>query len=317
MKGEPVPTDRPNDVLRIVVAALTFRRPDDLAALLPALADQAGRSTDDVSVLIVDNDPDGGARGLVEAFGRGVRYHHAPEPGIAAARNAALDQAGDADLLVFIDDDERPVAQWLDLLVATYRRSRPAAVVGPVVSEYAVELDDWVKAGRFFDRRRMPTGTETSVAATNNLLLDLAFVRSIGLRFDLRFGIRGGSDTLFTRALHAAGGRLVWCDEAIVTDVVPAKRTTRAWVLQRAYRSGNGDALTSLALTPAASRRALLRARLVGRGGIRVLGGGASMLAGRVGRRLDLQARGRRTFARGAGMLAGTLGVAYEEYKRS
>lgn len=311
-----MPADRPSDALRVVVAALTFRRPEDLAALLPTLADQAERSPEDVSVLIVDNDPDAGAAGQVEAFGRGVRYRHAAQPGIAAARNAALDAAGDADLLVFIDDDERPVADWLDLLLTTYRGSRPAAVVGPVVSEYAVEPDAWVQAGRFFDRRRMPTGTETTVAATNNLLLDLAVVRAAGLRFDERFGLTGGSDTLFTRALHAAGGRLVWCDEAVVTDVVPANRVTREWVLRRAYRSGNSDALTSLALTRGAAQRALLRARLVGRGGVRVLGGSASLALGRLGRRLDLEARGRRTVARGAGMLAGTVGTAYVEYKR-
>lgn len=312
-----MPADRPTEALHIVVAALTFQRPGDLAALLPTLADQAERSREQVEVLIVDNDPGAGARGQVADFSRGVRYHHAAEPGIAAARNAALDEAGDADLLIFIDDDERPVPGWLDLLVATYRGTRPAAVVGPVISEYAAPPDEWVQAGRFFDRRRMPTGAETSVAATNNLLLDLAFVRAHGLRFDLRFGITGGSDTLFTRALHAAGGRLVWCDEAIVADVVPANRVTRAWVLQRAYRSGNSDALTSLALTSSPGQRALLRARLVGRGGVRVLGGGASVIAGTLGRRLGLQARGRRTLARGAGMLAGTFGTAYEEYKRS
>jgi len=306
----------PTDALRIVLAALTFRRPDDLAALLPALADQAERSAEDVSILIVDNDPDGGARDQVTTFGRGVRYHHAATPGIAAARNAALDQAGDADLLVFIDDDERPVPDWLDLLVAVYRRSRPAAVVGPVVSEYVVEPDAWVQAGRFFDRRRMPTGTETDVAATNNLLLDLAFVNAHGLRFDNRFGLSGGSDTVFTRALHAAGGRLVWCDEAVVTDVVPAARATRAWVLQRAYRTGNGDAITRLAATEGAGRRTVLRARMLGRGGVRVLGGGASMVVGMLRGRLDLRARGRRTVSRGAGMVAGTFGSAYVEYKR-
>ncbi|MDQ1513899.1 MAG: succinoglycan biosynthesis protein ExoM [Microbacteriaceae bacterium] len=308
--------DRTDDTVKVVVAALTFRRPDDLAALLPTLAEQAERSTDDVSVLIVDNDPDAGARGQVEAFGRGVRYLHAATPGIAAARNAALDAADEADLLVFIDDDERPVANWLALLLATWRASRPAAVVGPVVSEYAVQPDSWVLAGRFFDRRRLTTGTTTSIAATNNLLLDLSAVRRAGLRFDERFGLTGGSDTLFTRALHASGGRLVWCDEAVVTDVVPPNRVTREWVLQRAYRSGNSDALTSLALTRGPLPRLALRARLVARGGIRVAGGGASMVAGRLLGRLPLQARGRRTVARGAGMLAGTAGTAYVEYKR-
>ena len=84
-----------------------------------------------------------------------MRYVHEPEPGIAAARNRALDEAGPADLLVFIDDDERPVDGWLARLVETYRVDRPTAVVGPVVSEYEQQPDAWVSAGRFFDRRRL------------------------------------------------------------------------------------------------------------------------------------------------------------------
>ena len=60
-------------------------------------------------------------------------------------------------------------------------RERPdpdaAAVVGPVRSDYARDPSPWVQAGRFFDRRRLPTGTPVEVAATNNLLLDLHEVR--------------------------------------------------------------------------------------------------------------------------------------------
>ena len=77
------------------------------------------------------------------------------------------------------------------------------------------------------------------VAATNNLLLDLGRIRALGLEFDERFGLSGGSDTLFTRPLVARGGRMVWCDEAMVVDNVPAGRLTRDWVLRRALRSGN------------------------------------------------------------------------------
>src|SRR4051794_383875 len=218
-----------NDVpspLKVVVAALTYRRPGDLEELLPALVAQRASVEEEVDILIVDNDPDAGARDQVAAFGDGVRYVHAAEPGIAAARNTALDAAGDADLLVFIDDDERPVRAWLSRLLSTWAEHRTTAVVGPVISAFEVEPGDWIRAGGFFTRRRMPTGTAIEIAATNNLLLDLAEVRRMGLRFDLRFGLSGGSDTLFSRELIAKGGTMIWCDEAIVTDVVPASRAT-------------------------------------------------------------------------------------------
>lgn len=75
---------------RVVVAVLTYRPPQDLAAVLLLLVRQADRCADSVEVLVVDNDPEAGARGLVPAFTGPVRYVHEPTPGIAAARGASM-----------------------------------------------------------------------------------------------------------------------------------------------------------------------------------------------------------------------------------
>ncbi|THG30799.1 glycosyltransferase family 2 protein [Naasia lichenicola] len=303
--------------LTVVVAALTYKRPHDLDELLPQLVRQAEASADEVRVLIVDNDPDAGARTQIAGFGRAVLYQHAAEPGIAAARNVALDSAGDADLLIFIDDDERPVDDWLALLLDAYRRYGTAGIVGPVISSFESAPEPWITAGRFFDRRRLPTGTPIDIAATNNLLLDLRVINRLGLRFDVRFGITGGSDTLFSRQLRAAGEQMTWCDEAIVTDVVPTSRSTRTWVLQRAYRSGNSWIATSLAMHPTRMGRLRVRVDLGSRGLLRAAAGALLAAAGYASRRAQWQARGRRTLARGRGLLAGALGTVYAEYKRS
>ena len=268
------------------------------------------------TVVVVDNDPAGSASDACAAYGAAVRYVHEATPGIAAARNRALDEAATADLLVFLDDDERPGDDWLDLMVGTYLRDRPPGVVGPVVSEYDVEPDAWVQAGRFFDRLRRPTGSRVEVAATNNLLLDVAVLRRTGVRFDLRFGLSGGSDTLFTRSLTKAAGPLVWCDEAVVVDRVPADRVTRSWVLRRAFRSGNSWARTTVELADSGVHRLRRRLQLVGVAGVRLAGGGARLLAGTVLRSMTLRARGVRTLARGAGMAAGVVGYTYTEYRR-
>lgn len=304
----------------VTLAALTFRRPDDLAALLPALAEQAaGQPGYDVGVLIVDNDPAGGAEAAVRAFAETspvrVRYAHEAVPNIAAARNRALSEAG-TRLLVFLDDDERPSQSWLSLLLAQRELDQTAAVVGPVVSAFAVDPDAWVRSGAFFVRRRLPTGTRVDVAATNNLLLDLDVVRRLGLRFDPAYGLTGGEDMLFTRRLRAAGEQMVWCDEAVVTDVVPASRTTRRWVLLRAFSNGNSWGLTSVAVAESAPARLLVRARLVAQGAVRVAGGLVRGLAGLLLRRPGDQARGLRTLLRGAGMVAGALGWRYQEYRQ-
>ncbi|MDJ0337978.1 glycosyltransferase family 2 protein [Cryobacterium sp. PH31-O1] len=312
---------------RVVIAVLTFRRPADLEELLPELLDQAGMVHVPVEIVVVDNDPEAGARALVtetswleagqSASKRHppVRYVHEPTPGIASARNRALQEGQGADLLIFIDDDERPSSHWLVQLLDTYSTYRPAAVVGPVLSQYDIEPEQWIRAGGFFERRRFTTGTPVSLAATNNLLLDLAQVRSLGLSFDERFGLSGGSDSLFTRQLHQRGGQMIWCDEAIVIDIVPADRLTREWVLQRAFRMGNTWSRINLDETEN-GKRVLVRMNLQARGAARVCGGIMRYLAGSLVGQVPLRARGLRTAARGAGMLAGSVGSVYHEYKR-
>ncbi|MEY9954281.1 glycosyltransferase family 2 protein [Leifsonia sp. EB34] len=310
-------------VHHIVLAVLTFRRPTDIRAILPVLAREAASVAGtgvEVRVQVVDNDPDGSAADAVGEVARQldvrVDYVVEPTPGISAARNRALAAAADDDLLIFIDDDERPEPGWLAALLATWRATGAEAVVGPVTSTFEVAPDAWMEAGGFFVRRRLATGTEVAVAATNNLLLRLDFVREHGLRFDLDFGITGGDDTMFTRELVRAGGRIVWCAEAMVVDVVPAARVTHRWVMLRAFSSGNSWSTTSakLAGTPAERMRAFWVSSVSG--AARVVLGCLRVAAGIVLRSLRHRARGARTIARGLGMLSGAFGYGYQEYRR-
>lgn len=309
----------------VVIAVLTYRRPGDISLALPRLAAQAttlaGGDRPPATVLVIDNDPDASAQAAVRdiagTLGPGlVRYAHEPRPGIAAARNRALADAGTAALLVFIDDDEVPSEHWLAQLVELQQRTGAAAVVGPVISEYEHEPEPWIQAGRFFRRRRLATGTPLTVAATNNLLLDLNQVRALGLSFDERFGLSGGSDTLFTRQLVQRGGSMLWCDEAVVVDRVPASRLTRGWVLRRALRSGNSAARVNLELAAAAAPRLAARASSLASGSLRLLGGAARLGAGLLTGSTAHQAMGLRTAARGLGMASAAFGYVYSEYRR-
>lgn len=306
--------------VRITVAVPTFRRPADLADLLPRLLQHVvevsagGRYV--AEVLVVDNDPAASAAAVVAGM-PGVRYVTEARPGIAAVRDRALDEAADSRLLAFIDDDERPRDGWLAALVGTWEDSRAAAVSGRVLAEYTAPVDPWIEAGRFFVRRQLPTGTPIDVAATGNLLLDLDQVRAAGTRFESSLGLAGGEDTLFSRSLARAGARMVWCDESAVFDRVPAERMTRRWVLTRAWSHGNATVLTELRLTAGSAARLRVRARGLGRGVLRLGGGGARWALGVAVRADRHQARGARALFRGAGMVGGALGVVYEEYART
>ncbi|RIJ51612.1 hypothetical protein DZG03_17335, partial [Clavibacter phaseoli] len=102
-----------------------------------------------------------------------------------------------------------------------------------------------------------------------------------GVLVDVDLGTQGGEDTLFTRQLVASGGLLTWCAEAGVVDVVPRARTTRRWVVLRAFSSGNSWSLTSVALAPASTpARTRIRAEATARGLVRALGGTGRIAVG-------------------------------------
>lgn len=306
------------DSRTVVVAMLTYRRPDCLVRVLAALVEQAAALSPAARILVVDNDPASSAQAEVLRWqAQGVEYVHEPRPGLAAARNRALDESAGATLLAFIDDDEMPSTHWLTQLVGRWDEWRCAAVTGPVVSSFPTTPDAWLLASGAFDRRRLTTGTVLRGAATNNLLLDLAAVRRWNLRFDERFGLTGGEDTMFTHHLVYHGGVIRWCDEAEVSELVPASRMTRRWVLSRHFRAGTSWGHVELALTVTPDSRLRRRLHLAARGIVRSAGGLVRLARGIVTRDVHDRARGLCIFASYAGMLAGTVGFSFEEYRRS
>lgn len=310
----------------LVLATLTFRRPEGLDRVVPALISQAvdvRACGVDAIVLVVDNDGTDSARVAVERLAEGgrsrdvaVRYEHEPTPGISAARNRALSAAGTADLLAFVDDDGEPTAGWAQSLLRTWRRHDAAAVVGRMVPSYDTRPPDWVEAGQFFVRPSHPTGTRMPGAATNNLLLDLRFVRATGLRFDEELSASGGEDSLFTRQLIGRGGKVVWCDEAVVIDHVPAERLTRAWVLRRRYRFGSTHVEVLLKLAGGRWGRSVARVRSSVKALLELGHGSTLVLVGACTTSLRRRALGEAEVARGLGRLAAVVGRRYHEYRR-
>lgn len=312
----PVPGDGP-ELVRITVAVPSYRRPQRLAALLAALPDRfAEVPGTEIDVLVIDNDPDGSARDAARDAPLEVRYVHETTPGISAARNRALDECATTDLIAFLDDDEIPRPGWLSSLVGVWREQRPAAVAGRLVSVFEEGTDPWVIASGTFHRRERPTGTLLPAASTANLLLDVAQIQRLGLRFDDSLGLSGGEDTMFTRQLVERGGALLWCNESEVEDTVVASRLTRDWAAQRAFSAGNGWVHVTLRLTPSPTRRLAARGRFLIGGSARVAAGLARNRYGRVRGHLVHDARGTRLYHRGRGMLAGARGRLYEEYAR-
>jgi len=293
--------------LAVTVAIPTYRRPGMLASLLGEVRRQAtaldlvtgGRTV----LLVADNDPDAGARPVVGEH-PGVQYLHVPQPGIAAVRDACLREAPGV-VLQFIDDDELPAPDWLETMVGCWLTlDRPDALAGSVLPRFDSTPSPWVQAGGFFDRSRPPTGTALPAAPAGNLLVNLATVRELGIGFDPRLGLRGGEDTLFSRQLVASGGRIAFCREGIIHDLVPDARNNREWVLRRAWHHGNTSSTVALWDT-AGPRRAAARVALTLRGSGRAVVGVVQATVGTLTGDLGRNARGWRLASRGRGIVAG------------
>jgi succinoglycan biosynthesis protein ExoM len=108
------------------------------------------------------------------------------------------------------------------------------------VPRYRTDTPQWVMAGRFFERPRYPTGTKIDErdARTGNVLLRASTLKAMTGPFDEAFGRTGGEDSVLFRDLIARYSRMVWCDEAPVSEEVPPDRATAAWLLRRSYRVG-------------------------------------------------------------------------------
>ncbi|MGP9683438.1 glycosyltransferase family 2 protein [Brachybacterium sp. AOP3-A1-3] len=310
----------------VVVGMATFRRPDLLAALLPRVVEQIEHAATVLDpapqfrVLVVDNDPDASGRNAAAAVGDPrITYVVERQPGISSARNRLLDEAAGSDVLVLLDDDETPHDGWLVHHLSTYREHDADAVCGPVHAVFEGGEDPWIAAsGYYLGQRRtgVATGTVIRRAATNNLLLDMARVQALGLRFDPRFGLTGGEDSLFTGQLTAAGGKIVVCAESVVDDLVPAARNTRRFNLSRRYAQASSHVRVDRELAGSLRGRFGVTARWAVIGAGQILKG--LILAGFGGATRDLgrRAPGESKVASGLGVLAGCLGIRSRSYGR-
>ncbi len=227
--------------MRELVCIITYRRPELVEACIASLQPFVGK---EVELLVVDNDPAMSAAQVAERF-PSVTYDAEPTPGIAAARNRALEvfHGSDYSGLSFIDDDETATASWLDEHLRIGSEHDADASFGPVIPDYAPEVPRWVQKLDFFARAQGRDGDAPKWPATNNVRISGTFLRqNPNLRFSEEYSLSGGSDTDFFYRATLAGAKLVWAESARVREVVPAERGNARWLWRRGLRLGNVSA---------------------------------------------------------------------------
>jgi len=207
-------------------------------------------------ILAVENGCTDDTRVVLEELaaepGASLRHVTEKQVGIVPARNRAIEEALDSDILVFIDDDELPEAGLLSAAHDAIVNEGAQCVGGPIEVDFGpyerpvwmpdellgflgqVDYGDlplWIKGG-------------TTPFFTGNIAYDVRLFREDrNLRFDRRYNrkggdIGGGEDGIMFRTLLAKGVSIRYRPDMAVIHAVEPWRLKRRYFLKLHYRAG-------------------------------------------------------------------------------
>jgi succinoglycan biosynthesis protein ExoM len=228
----------------LLVGICTYKRPNMLSLLLDACAKLESVPGLQLSVLIVDNDPEGSARGTAEAararLPMQIYYVVEAERGIANARNRVLEEAllRNAALLAFIDDDEVMRPDWLRALYQKMQETSADAVGSDVFWDLPRNAPAWAHAlpvSPKYEELYGRTGKKKprKFPSTNNVLMKARIFGELRFRFDARYGLGSGEDTDFFIRAMKAGVTYAFAPEAAIVEHVPPSRLNLRWLFSR------------------------------------------------------------------------------------
>ena len=232
---------------RVCVCICTYKRPELLKHLLSELANQETAGLFTYSIVVVDNDYLKSAKQVVTEFASmsslHVKYCVQSQQNIALARNKAVENAT-GDFVAFIDDDEFPMKTWLLTLIQACYEFNVDGVLGPVKPVFSQAAPQWVIDGRFHHRPTYPTGLviDWRKGRTGNVLLKMELFSDTKGPFRQEF--RTGEDQEFFSRMIEKGNVFIWCNEAVVYEVVPQTRCSRSFLIRRALLRGSVEPKT-------------------------------------------------------------------------
>lgn len=232
-------------MLDLVIGIPTYRRPDLLQALFESLRPELSGHT--VLVVVADNDCDPSIHNIVAAQNSVAdhRFIYQPvaERGLSPVRNALVETAtANAPgwrYLIMLDDDGKVTPGWLAAMLKCAQTYEPHLLGGPVEGELPSGANVLARNSIYASRKRWATGPVRLLNTTQNLLISSKVIDLVGTTlFQSKYKASGGEDYDLFRRVEAAGGRIVWCNEAVVFEPAPPSRLTVKSVLERYYSTG-------------------------------------------------------------------------------
>lgn len=240
----------------VAVVLPTYRRPEQLASSLDAIASQHPRAAR-WFLVVVDNDDPPGCESVFRTLApdlppRSV-YVRSLERGACHARNRGIEVAiaEQVDAVAFIDDDVTPAPDWLENLIRPLVTARCEAVAGAVYLDWRVPRPPWLSEtldgylahfSPYEDERLL--GVD-DVLLTANAAFELNLLQRTG-GFDAVLGPHAGvplvnDDIDLLRRCLDAGARVLYVPDAQVIHELPAARLELKYLLRRVYAQGRSD----------------------------------------------------------------------------
>src|SRR5512139_596765 len=238
----------------LTVAFCTFQRADRLPRLVAALRAQHCPVPFDI-LAVNNNSPDSTLEvlgALQKQAGAPLRIVTEAAPGIVPARNRALAESLNRDILVFIDDDELPQPGLLDAAYDAIVNEGAECVGGRIEIDFSQYgrphwLDDEVAGflGRL-DHGDSPlwiTSGATPIWSGNMAFAVQLFRNHPSLRFDLRYNregedVGGGEDAMMLRTLFTLGSKIRYRPDMVVWHSVDHWKLNPGYFLKLHYRAG-------------------------------------------------------------------------------
>lgn len=229
--------------MEIAICIPTYKRKELLSKLLDSIErqDLSTEAKKSLTVIVIDNDEKKSASWVLEnkAYSFNLVYVSEPRKGLATVRNRAIKEAMKfAEYILFVDDDEWVVPNWVNSMLETCTSYNADVVSGPVVPVYPDGVSDWIVKGGFFERKRFTTGQDSGVTRTGNILFKTSVLKEQESLFAEELNLIGGEDSHFLTRLYRQGKKMVWCDEAVAYEPVPEERATISWLKLRFFRIG-------------------------------------------------------------------------------
>lgn len=300
----------------IAICIPTLKRPDGLDVLLKSMSELTftKQIPSSIKICVADNDPQKSAEQVVEKWkgliGWKIAYDVENKPGIPFVRNKLVRMAEGVDFIAFIDDDEIASPQWLDELLNIQIKYNADVIMGPVIPNYKINPPDWIVRGKFHFSSRFKDGITESNLITWNLLIRQNLFKKYNVAFEKRMALTGGTDILIGRLLKQAGIKFYWSDRAVVKEIVPPERSQLSWLLLRRFRAGLVEVLVRKYSKETGCRiKNLVSA-------VRSITIGILKTLTFVWNGKYAVVKGICYMSYGIGIIWGTFGFTYEEYKR-